>query len=96
MIGYLCLKSDRSPCLAGRPSWLNDRSPWLAGQSIADFTRVKCDVNTPPALPCQGGVQRETPTARRWGVGLSNGVSHSMENRYRALQVFYSLATCGI
>jgi predicted helicase len=23
--------------------------------TIADFTRVKCDVNTPPAPPCQGG-----------------------------------------
>jgi hypothetical protein len=30
----------------------------------------------------KGGVQRETHTARRWGVGLSNGVSHSMENHY--------------
>jgi hypothetical protein len=51
-------------------------------QSIADFTRVKCDVNTPPAPPWQGWVQPETHPARRWGVGLSNGVSHSMENRY--------------
>jgi hypothetical protein len=28
------------------------------------------------------GGQRETPTAKRWGVGLSSCVSHSVENRY--------------
>ena len=30
----------------------------------------------------QGGGERETLTVRRWGVGLSNWVSHSIENRY--------------
>ncbi|MFZ4641023.1 MAG: hypothetical protein ACOYMP_11565 [Nodosilinea sp.] len=49
---------------------------------IADFTRVKCDMITPPAPPYQGEVQRETLTASRWGVGLSNWVFHSIENRY--------------
>ncbi|MFZ4641159.1 MAG: hypothetical protein ACOYMP_12255 [Nodosilinea sp.] len=38
---------------------------------------------TPPAPPYQGGVQRETLTASRRGVGLSNWVSHSIENRYK-------------
>ena len=67
MIGYLSLENDRPSSFKSRPSCWAGRSSSLAGQSIADFTRVKCDVNTPPAPPCQGGVQRETPTARRWG-----------------------------
>ncbi len=51
---------------------------------IADFTRVKWDVISPLAPLIKGyGIQRETPTARRWGVELSNGVSDSIENRYR-------------
>jgi hypothetical protein len=43
---------------------------------------MKCHMITPPAPPYQGGVQREALTTSRWGVGLSNWVSHSIENRY--------------
>ena len=65
------------------PRWYSHNSVVLTGkilQIIADFTRVKCDMITPPY---QGGVQRENLTASRWGVGLSNWLSHSIENRYK-------------
>jgi hypothetical protein len=55
-------------------------TPLATNYSRFHSGEVRCEH---PLPPCQGyGVQRQTPTVRRWGVGLSNGVSHSMENRY--------------
>ncbi len=42
------------------------------GIGMADFTRVKCDAITASAPLSRWGVQHETPTARRWGLELSN------------------------
>lgn len=42
---------------------------------------VRCEHPPLPHLD-QGGGERETPTASRWGVGLRNWISHSIENRY--------------
>jgi hypothetical protein len=50
--------------------------------SYSGFYSGEVRYDHPPAPPYQRWVQRETPTASRWGVGLSNWVSHPIENRY--------------
>ena len=58
--------------------------------NIADFTRVKCDVITPPSPPlARGGYSGKPQQPGAGGVGLSNGVSHSIENRYRRYLNFF-------
>jgi hypothetical protein len=69
--------AQRSPPSA-RISW--DAGGYFAIYSGFHSGEVRCE--HPPCPPWQGWVQPETHPARRWGVGLSNGVSHSMENRY--------------
>jgi hypothetical protein len=61
----------------------------LAVYSGFHLGEARCD--HPPSPPLTG-LQRETLTARRWGVGLSNSVSHSIENRYSKIQVSSKLS----